>query len=334
MESEAKIVRYIYDLYLQGKTINAICRILTDQRISTPGGKEKWGVATVNSILQNEKYVGNARLQKTFCTSYLTKQMKKNEGELPMYFIEGSHPGIVSESIFNLVQEEIAKNRALGKKRRASQIFSSMVYCGECSGAFGSKTWGSNTPYRRRVWQCNEKYRVKGEVNCNTPALTDDELKRAFVFAFNQILKDKNDYIAAYEPIIEMLTDTSKYDSEINALQERCNGFYAEIEQLIKDNAIHARSQDEYRLRYAELAEHYESLKTEIAKLEKAKLSQILRREKILRFLKDLRGKEGLLQEFDEGIFRALTDKMVVYSKVNVAVTFRDGHEVHVNPQI
>jgi len=153
--------------------------------------------------------------------------------------------------------------------------------------------------------------------------MTDDELKKAFVLAFNQILKGKNDYIAAYEPIIETLTDTGKLDAEIAVLQERCNGVYAEIEQFIKDNANHAQSQGEYRLRYAELAERYEVLKAELTGIETAKLSQTLRREKILRFLEDLRGQDGLLQEFDEGIFRALTDKMTVYSKVNVAVTFR-----------
>jgi len=122
--------------------------------------------------LQNEKYAGNARLQKTFTTNYLTKEIKKNEGEIPSYWVEGSHPAIVDPIVFDLVQEEIAKNRAQGKKRRAGQIFSSMVYCGDCkTGIFGSKTWGCKTPYRHRVWQCNEKYRIKGKINATLQQL-------------------------------------------------------------------------------------------------------------------------------------------------------------------
>ena len=115
MESEAKIVRLIFDLYLQGKTINAICRHLTEKGIPTPEGKEKWGVPTVNSILQNEKYCGNALLQKRYVANYLTKAIRCNNGEIPQFFVQGSHPGIVSEAVFNLVHEEMAKNRELGK---------------------------------------------------------------------------------------------------------------------------------------------------------------------------------------------------------------------------
>lgn len=260
---------------IQSKTINAICKYLTEQGYPTPGGKEIWGVPTVNSILQNEKYAGNALLQKRFTVNYLTKKIKRNEGEIPQYFVEGSHPSIVDPVVFNLVQEEMQKNREQGKKRRAGQIFSSMVYCGDCNGVFGSKTWGSNTPYRRRAWQCNEKYRVKGEVNCNTQFVTDDELKKAFVMAFNRILRDKYDYIDAYISIAESLTDTKKQDTEITSLQERCSGIYSEIEALIRQNANQAQNQTDYQERYGKLSSQYEDLKARLTTLESEKQSKV-----------------------------------------------------------
>jgi hypothetical protein len=129
VESEARVVRQIYQLYLNGTTVREIARSLTSQGIPTPGGKTQWSVSTIMSILQNEKYKGHALLQKNFTTDYLTKKMKKNEGEVPQYYVTDSHPGIVPPEVFDMVQAEIARNRARGK-------------------AFGQKTWNANDQYR------------------------------------------------------------------------------------------------------------------------------------------------------------------------------------------
>ncbi len=75
-EEEAKVVRLIYKLYLEGKTNLLIAKILTDKGIPTPGKKKKWADSTVNSILQNEKYVGDALLQKSYTTNYLTGEKR------------------------------------------------------------------------------------------------------------------------------------------------------------------------------------------------------------------------------------------------------------------
>ena len=90
-EEEATIVRLIYKLFLEGRTPAGICRYLEKQGIPTPSGKQKWSQTTVDSILSNEKYKGDARLQKKFTTDFLTKKMKVNEGEVPQYYVEQSH---------------------------------------------------------------------------------------------------------------------------------------------------------------------------------------------------------------------------------------------------
>src|SRR5574344_1604972 len=90
-EEEAAIVRLIYRLFLEGKTPAGICRYLEHQDIPTPSGKQKWSQTTVDSILRNEKYTGDALLQKKFTTDFLTKKMKVNEGEVPQYYVEKSH---------------------------------------------------------------------------------------------------------------------------------------------------------------------------------------------------------------------------------------------------
>ena len=75
-EEEAAIVRLIYRLFLEGKTPAGICRYLDQKSIPTPSGKQKWSQTTIDSILSNEKYKGDALLQKKFTTDFLTKKMK------------------------------------------------------------------------------------------------------------------------------------------------------------------------------------------------------------------------------------------------------------------
>ena len=113
VEEQAEIVRRIYSMFMFGKTTSAIAKQLTREGIPTPAGKEIWQASTIESILTNEKYKGSALLQKSFTVDFLTKTMKRNEGEVPQYYIEHSHPAIIDPQEFQMVQNEIARRKAL-----------------------------------------------------------------------------------------------------------------------------------------------------------------------------------------------------------------------------
>ena len=108
-EKQAAIVRRIYDMFLQGRTTYAIAKALTEDKIPTPGGKEVWSKNVIKSILTNEKYKGDALLQKVYTVDYLTKRKKKNTGEITQYYAEGSHEAIIPPHIFDEVQEIFAR---------------------------------------------------------------------------------------------------------------------------------------------------------------------------------------------------------------------------------
>ena len=110
VEEEAVIIREIYDLFLSGRTLNEIAMMLTEMGVSTPAGKSKWCVSTVRSILSNEKYKGEALLQKTYTVDYLTKEVRKNTGEVPSVRVRNSHEAIIEPEVFDLVQEMLAEN--------------------------------------------------------------------------------------------------------------------------------------------------------------------------------------------------------------------------------
>lgn len=156
---EEEIVRYIYRRFIAGLTPYKIAAELTAQGVLTPAGKEKWASRTIKSILTNEKYKGDALLQKKFTVDFLTKKQKINEGEVPQYYVENSHPAIIDPLEFDIVQEEFLRRENAGKKYSSTSIFASKMICGDCGSYFGAKVWHSNSKYRRVIYQCNSKFK-------------------------------------------------------------------------------------------------------------------------------------------------------------------------------
>lgn len=331
VESEAEIVRLIYKLYLQGKTQNFIARYLTDKGIPTPGKKQKWNVSTVLSILQNEKYKGDAVLQKRFTVDFLTKKTKVNEGEVPQYYVANSHPAIIEPEVFDLVQAEIKRRKPLGRRQSGVGGFSSKIVCGECGGFYGSKVWHSTSKYRRTVWQCNNKF--KNGTHCSTPHLAEDALQRAFVEAFNRVVEDKDRLIEDFDAIIGVLVDTAALDKESAKLRDECAVVMELIRKCVDENAHSAMDQGEYQERYNGLVERYETAKSRLDAILEEKQARSAKRENISRFLEDLRQRDGIVEVFDEELWYATVDIVTVDSAGDLTFSFKNGIEIKVQGQ-
>ncbi|HOQ79189.1 MAG TPA: recombinase family protein, partial [Candidatus Absconditabacterales bacterium] len=166
---EAEIVREIYKSFLvYGKTPTGIAKELKERGIKTPSKKStNWTKNNITSILQNEKYKGDALLQKTFTDNFLEQTIIKNTGQIPQYYVENSHPAIIDKDMWELVQIEIKRRDNLGAKYSSSDIFASKLICIDCGGFYGKKKWHSNTKYERFVYQCNNKF-DKDKCICRT----------------------------------------------------------------------------------------------------------------------------------------------------------------------
>lgn len=117
-EDQARIVRRIYREYLAGHSPKTIAAHLTKDGIPTPLGKKTWSMSTINSILRNEKYKGDALLQKTFTVDFLTKTTKRNEGEIPQYYVTGNHEAIIAPTVWDQVQHELARRSGSSRSLR------------------------------------------------------------------------------------------------------------------------------------------------------------------------------------------------------------------------
>ena len=324
VESEAATVRLIYKLFLEGKTPSGIARHLERSLILSPGGKEKWQHGTIVSILTNEKYKGDAILQKTFCADFLTKKMKRNEGELPQYYVSGSHSAIIPAEVFDEVQLEMKRRREANYTAR-EHCFSGRIICGDCGAPYIEKVWHSTSQYKRRIWQCSRKF--KNDDRCRTPHLYEDDVKTAFVNAMNGMIEGKDDLISEYKQIIRRLTDCAALDLEAKQQTEEMEIVAELIRKCVAENAITSQDQEAYAERYKGLKACYEAATQRLKRIEDQRAERKQRRQKMLEFIRMLEKYDGLLTEFDEGLWNVTVEAVTIQGDGSMVFRWRNGVE-------
>lgn len=199
VEEEAKIIRIIYRLCLEGYSSSSIATQLTDAKIPTLAGLSIWQRHTVESILQNEKYYGAALLQKTFCVDYRTKTMRKNQGELPMYYVENGHEAIVTKEIFDAVQEKLSVPERMHVHTHS---LSGKLFCSDCGSFYGPIPIHSTT-YNDLVWKCSNRH-LKG-YPCKTPYLYEEMLYPIFHEIIVSVLRKNSGVVRDCVSVIKNL---------------------------------------------------------------------------------------------------------------------------------
>lgn len=328
-EEEAAVVRLIYRLFLEGKTPTGICRILESQGIQTPSGKQKWSQTTVDSILTNEKYKGDALLQKKFTIDFLQKKMKTNEGEVPQYYVESSHKAIIEPIEWELVQAEIARRRTLGRAYSGSSVFSSKLVCGDCGGFYGQKVWHSTDAYRKVIWRCNSKF--KGEQRCATPHLDAETIQQKFLIAYDRLMASRKSVISDCEQMCSVLSDCSAIDTELEALTEEINVVAELVKACVKENASTAQSQAEYAKKYNGLLARYEKATARVKELTAEKERKYNKGRELRLFIESLKKQPLALKEWDERLWVALVDRATVYRDGGIVFRFKSGKEIDVS---
>jgi DNA invertase Pin-like site-specific DNA recombinase len=301
---QAVTVKRIYGLFLRGKTPHGICQILMDDGIPSPSGKKKWNQSTVKSILMNEKYKGDALLQKSYTVDFLTKKTKTNEGEIPQYYVEGNHEAIIDPETFEMVQREMAR-RTKGRNRHSGvHLFSGKIKCGDCGGWYGSKVWHSNDVYKRTIWQCNQKY--KNEKRCTTPFLDEATIKARFLTAANILLAGRPDAIRTCEAAIKTvfdLTDLLAEQARLHGEMELLSGM---MEESIRQNATVALDQAEYQKRFDDLSQRFDTVKQQHSEVSDRISDLKSRKGEMMDFLKLLKKQEDQVTVFSDGLWTGL----------------------------
>ena len=318
---EAETVRLIYRSFMDGMTPIGICHMLEEKGILTPMKKKKWSESTVLSILMNEKYKGDALLQKTFTVDFLTKKHKVNEGEVPQFYVEGNHDAIIPPPDFERVQAELARRKAIGRGYSGGNIFASRLVCGDCGGYYGQKIWHSNDPYRKVIWRCNRKY---GKIEkCETPTLSEEAIKALFLKAYNILMADRESIAEDCRVMVDLLGDTNALDEKIDTTQKEIDEVVALNNAHIRTYAATGADKIAFEQKAAEYDSRFKKAEARLAKLKTERNERLARSRMIEGFIDEMLSAPLVLTEWQDQLWNMLVQKVVVSADGTVAFTFK-----------
>ena len=325
-QEEAKTVRQIYRRFMDGMTPIGICHALESQEILTPKKKKKWSESTVLSILTNEKYKGDALLQKTFTVDFLTKKTKINEGEVPQYYVKGNHEAIIPPKEFDQVQAELARRKAIGRGYSGNSIFASRLICGDCGGFYGQKVWHSTDDYRKEVWRCNRKY--EKEEKCHTPVLSDDTIKHLFLKAYNLLMADREPIAADCRMLADMLGDTKALEQKIAAAQKEMSEIIALNNTLVHSYAAIGDDRQMFEEKKAMYDEQFKRTEAQLCQFQEQLKVRLARSRAVHDFVDALLAQPMILTQWDDQLWNLLVQKVVIQADGTAEFTFKGENTI------
>lgn len=327
---EAETVKQIYADYLSGKSLRSIADSLESRGILPRAGQAKWTTTYIRGILQNERYTGDALLQKTYTTDPITKKQKKNRGELPQYLVKNCHPAIISHELFDLVQKEISRRSVATGNSDADSArpkpaysgkyaLSELLVCGECNTLYRRCTWKGNKG-TRIVWRCRNRL-DHGKKYCkHSPTLDEAAIHQALVNAINQQLVRPEYLLAPFEKIPFHLSDfpvpAKSWPELYSNLLERQSMLDTEIVDLIAEYAANEDWNGESELLIEILRERNKC----------ANYISTFRLDRYRRdFSQDRFHFPYCLTEYNDAVVRYVVDTIKVLDKQHLQITFKGG---------
>lgn len=324
-QEQAKIVKRIYREYLEGASLKEICKGLMADGILTGAGNKVWRATTLHKILTNEKYIGDALLQKTYTVDFLNKKRVKNNGIAPQYYVEGNHEAIIPKDIFMQVQEELSRRANLHsgtdmKKRVYSNKYalSSICICEKCGEIYRRTSWYTRKGEPIIVWRCVNRVEHGPEV-CDSPTVKEEILHKAILKAINKELVHKEVIIKRLQKAFAKSLNLS-YDKKLNELDGKLNNLQQELVEK-------ATAQKDY----TDLLDEIDALKEQKQQLLTSIASEHGRKDKIADMVGFLEEHSHSINEYDDKIVRRLIERVIVHSEKQFTIEFKSGERVRVS---
>jgi site-specific DNA recombinase len=229
--------------------------------------------------------------------------------------------------MWDLVQIDLEKRLAMGQQYSSSDIFASKLICEDCGGFYGKKKWHSNSKYSKFVHQCNRKF-DKGKDKCLTPNLMEDDIKMKFIEAYNLTMKDKKRIIQDSTEMIEMLTDTTEVDKEIENLNDELLVISELLNKMIRENSKSGMTQDDYNKKYGELMNRYERTKEKHEDLIKSRNIKRSQTINLKSFVANLKRADDKLLEWNENIWMLLVNSAIIHRDTSINFNLSNGKEI------
>ena len=318
-EEGAKTVGYIFKRYVAGAGSTMIARELNEQEIPTVHGN-RWSPSSVMGIINNEKYMGDLLLGKSFTVDPISKRRLTNMGEEDRFYIENHHEAIISKEIFEKAQEirqRRSKGRVngveTGKREKYSRqyAFSSMLECGFCGETVSRRCWHSHSKYEKIIWHCGRNIR-KGKRFCpEAKGIPEQVIEKAFVESYQMLCSDHKDVLEEFIKRIEETLSGDSIKDRIKKIDQSIRNLKYRRRKLLDKYLDGGIAKDIYEEADLDLDKKIFKANQDLIELEQQYNSENSLQKRLKDFKKALL-KNQTLEEFDREIFESIVEKVII----------------------
>ena len=333
---EAEIVRMIYKLFLDGYSMRNIKKVLESSGFLTATGKKVWNESLISSILRNEKYVGDALLQKTYTLDCITHKVVKNHGERPMYLVTDHHDPIVDRDTFNRVQQELARRSSKRKisdktvteqgKYSSKYALSELLICGNCGTPYRRTTWSARGK-KQIVWRCISRLEHGKKYCPDSSTIKEESLHKAIIHAINNYFSCRNDIARILKSNIGTVLECQGQE-EIISIENRLKEIDQARNDLVMLIASGGCDEDKLDSEFARLYQEEQQLSERLEMLKSQNKTSAETQAKLDKIMKMIEQEKFELETFDNVLIRKLIECIKVLGKTEILVIFKGGYEV------
>lgn len=335
---EAETVRKIFNMYLDGASIEQIKTFLEENGIRTRQGKNVWSRETIYNMLHNEKYAGDVIYQKTFRTDPISKRTVVNRGEREKYLVSNNHPAIIDRDTFARVQTEFA--RRSGKRKTSDKTttelgkysgkyaLSELLVCGECGSPYKRKTWTQKGCDKRIYWRCLSRIEHGKRFCKNSKGIEENRLHEAICRALKRGIEESREAYSLIEANLTYAVSGEETSFDIFSLEQHIAQKQTEASDLVKLSLKSGANTEKYE---TEIAKLYSEIKTLREQLKQAK--GILQKtaqanDDVARISAWLKNQDAVFEKYDDIVVRRLVDTIRVNSDNTITVILKGGIEI------
>ena len=329
---EAKTVRRIYRRYLDGCSLSQIQRELEADHVPTARGIQRWSYQVIHNILTNERYIGDALLGKTYVLDCISKEVRKNNGERPQYYVENNHPAIIPREWFQRVKEEMTRRASKRKvmqrhgktelgKYSAKYALSEFLVCGECGTPYKRCTWARNGK-KRIVWRCVSRLEFGTKYCHSSPTLDEEKLHQAILEALNEFAQADNEVKEDMLNFTRLVWAGQEADgTSLISLKQRLGGITAE-QALLLDRVLENMNDPDLNAQLKALMDEKQAVQEQIQAMEQ-EAAQSENRMSRMAELREWMAKLGVNTEYNDEQVRMAVERITVVDAETIQIKFR-----------
>ena len=329
---EAKTVRRIYRRYLDGCSLSQIQRELEADHVPTAQGVQRWSYQIIHNILTNERYIGDALLGKTYVLDCISKEVRKNNGERPQYYVENNHPAIIPREWFQRVKEEMTRRASKRKvmqrhgktelgKYSAKYALSELLVCGECGTPYKRCTWARNGK-KRIVWRCVSRLEFGTKYCHGSPTLDEEKLHQAILEALNEFAQTNSEVKEDMLNFTRLVWAGQEADgTSLISLKQHLGGITAE-QALLLDRVLENMNDPDLNAQLKALMDEKQAVQEQIQAMEQ-EAAQSENRMSRMAELREWMAKLGVNTEYNDEQVRMAVERITVVDAETIQIKFR-----------